>query len=385
MNPQAKKRRLEDPADFLPASTSFEKMMKDKTFFADKSSLIPFIEEDRNVIFCRPSRFGKSLILQMLMAYFDKKTDDAKFTAVCLSHCFSYCYNSLWIGGKDGNEARKTNLQCKFIILPLDFSAFVLDAMNLDQFLVDFKKYIVQRVKACASRYSLALGSADSPAEALKSLKDAAGETQVYVFIDEYDTPFAKIVLGSALNMEQKETTLARLRESYNSVILSIKSAQFRLFMTGILDIAFSGLSGMSFSRTTFEPGWHTLSGFTEDDVKLLLQTVSERLPEDDPCRDLLSQEQVVNNPQEQNDKRTALERLRAAYNGYWFGRTHDDQPAKMYNADMVLYFVRFILSDGRFPENSELIDPKASISNKILKFAGSLPWLGGASCCSSH
>jgi len=93
MNPQAKKRRLEDPADFLPASTSFEKMM-DKTFFADKSSLIPFIEEDRNVIFCCPSRFGKSLILQMLMAYFDKKTDDAKFTAVCLCHCFSYCYNS---------------------------------------------------------------------------------------------------------------------------------------------------------------------------------------------------------------------------------------------------------------------------------------------------
>ena len=72
------------------------------------------------------------------------------------------------------------------------------------------------------------------------------------------------------------------------------------------------------------------------------------------------------------------MERLRAAYNGYWFGRTHDAQPAKMYNADMVLYFVRFILSDGRFPENGELIDPNASISNKILTFAGSLPWLGG-------
>ena len=156
--------------------------------------------------------------------------------------------------------------------------------------------------------------------------------------------------------------------------------------MTGIVDISIPSFSWISFSRTTFEPAWHTLSGFTEDDIKSLLQTVCERLPEDDPRRYLLSQEHVVNDPEQQkddprqwlNDKRTALERLRDAYNGYWFGRTHDAQPAKMYNADMVLYFVRFVLSRGRFPEKGELIDPDANISDKILKFAGSLPWLGG-------
>ena len=79
--PQAKKRKL-NPKSFLPSDTSFEQAMRDNTFFADKSRLIPFLEEERNVIFCRPRRFGKSLILQMLMTYFDIKTDDAKFNKV---------------------------------------------------------------------------------------------------------------------------------------------------------------------------------------------------------------------------------------------------------------------------------------------------------------
>jgi len=79
--PQAKKRKL-NPKSFLPSDTSFEQAMRDNTFFADKSRLIPFLEEERNVIFCRPRRFGKSLILQMLMTYFDIKTDDAKFNEV---------------------------------------------------------------------------------------------------------------------------------------------------------------------------------------------------------------------------------------------------------------------------------------------------------------
>ena len=78
---QAKWQKL-NPKTFLPSDTSFEQAMKDKTFFADKSHLIPFIEEERNVIFCRPRRFGKSLILQMLMTYFDKNTDDTKFNEV---------------------------------------------------------------------------------------------------------------------------------------------------------------------------------------------------------------------------------------------------------------------------------------------------------------
>ena len=85
---QAKKQKLEDPADFLPSDTSFEQAMKDKAFFADKSHLIPYIQEKKNVIFCRPRRFGKSLILQMLMTYFDKRTDDTKFNEVFIDLFF---------------------------------------------------------------------------------------------------------------------------------------------------------------------------------------------------------------------------------------------------------------------------------------------------------
>jgi hypothetical protein len=113
----AKKQKL-NPKSFLPSNTSFEQAMKNKTFFADKSHLIPFIEEEHNVIFCRPRRFGKSLILQMLMIYFDKRTDDTKFNEVFLSlkismtyvivtALFLSCFLALWLPVDWGERWRR--------------------------------------------------------------------------------------------------------------------------------------------------------------------------------------------------------------------------------------------------------------------------------------
>jgi len=96
--PKAKRRKL-NPKSFLSSDVSFEQAMKDKAFFADKSHLIPYIQKKENVIFCRPSRFGKSLILQMLMAYFDKNTNDAKFNEVFLSSVKFFSFLTFFIHG----------------------------------------------------------------------------------------------------------------------------------------------------------------------------------------------------------------------------------------------------------------------------------------------
>ena len=80
MEHQSKKRKIQS---FLPPSSSFEENRKDQLYFADKSTIIPELDENKYTIFCRPRRFGKSTMLQMLKCYYDKNKSD-KFDEVSL-------------------------------------------------------------------------------------------------------------------------------------------------------------------------------------------------------------------------------------------------------------------------------------------------------------
>ena len=134
-------------------------------------------------------------------------------------------------------------------------------------------------------------------------------------------------------------SSLDQLSQSFNSFLLKLKARRIKLFMTGIVDLQIPSLSGMTFSRISYSPIFHTLAGFTEDDVKRLLGELNKRLSDGDPVKSLLDVE-----------KSKSIDRLHDAYNGYWFADTSLDQP-KMYNADMVLYFLRYVL-DREIPQS---------------------------------
>jgi hypothetical protein len=55
----------------------FQKIITEAYFYADRTDLIPLIEETGSqLLFLRPRRFGKSLLLSMLENYYDlAKTD----------------------------------------------------------------------------------------------------------------------------------------------------------------------------------------------------------------------------------------------------------------------------------------------------------------------
>lgn len=81
-----------DVTDFLPTETSFENAMKKNTFFADKSRFIKILGDKNNVIFTRPKRFGKSLVLQMFRDYFDKNKKDQFDEVFALCRSFSLLF-----------------------------------------------------------------------------------------------------------------------------------------------------------------------------------------------------------------------------------------------------------------------------------------------------
>ena len=62
----------------LPYGVSdFEYVMRDNLYYVDKTMYIPALEEQpHNLMFIRPRRFGKSLLLSMLKTYYDKAKKD---------------------------------------------------------------------------------------------------------------------------------------------------------------------------------------------------------------------------------------------------------------------------------------------------------------------
>ena len=89
------------------ACPTFEDVIMQNRYYVDKTMYIPLLEDQANyLIFIRPRRFGKSLLLSMLRSYYDLSQKDK----------FQQLFGNLWIG------QHTTPLQGKYQILYLDFS-----------------------------------------------------------------------------------------------------------------------------------------------------------------------------------------------------------------------------------------------------------------------
>ena len=109
----------------LPYGVSdFESVMRDNLYYVDKTMYIPQIEDQaRYLMFIRPRRFGKSLLLSMLKTYYDKAQKDQ----------FRELFGSLWIG------QRPTPLMGRYQVMHLDFSQI---GGTIDELEKKFEQYL---------------------------------------------------------------------------------------------------------------------------------------------------------------------------------------------------------------------------------------------------
>ena len=84
----------------------FNEIITKGYFYCDRTDRIPLLEESKSILFLRPRRFGKSLLLSMLANYYDVACKD-KFQKV---------FGNLLIG------KNPTDLHNKYFILDWDFS-----------------------------------------------------------------------------------------------------------------------------------------------------------------------------------------------------------------------------------------------------------------------
>lgn len=102
--------------------SNFEDVIMQNRYYVDKTMYIPLLEDQANyLIFIRPRRFGKSLLLSMLRSYYDLSQKDK----------FQQLFGNLWIG----QHTTRFKANTKYFILTFPKSVAVLMNCHKDSIL----------------------------------------------------------------------------------------------------------------------------------------------------------------------------------------------------------------------------------------------------------
>ncbi|MBO4849582.1 MAG: AAA family ATPase [Prevotella sp.] len=298
-------------------------------YYVDKTLFIPEIEASNNFFFfIRPRRFGKSLLMNMLRQYYDVRK--ATF--------FERLFGDLWIG-QHPTDAHNT-----YLVLYLNFAAFSgglegykerMDGycrIQFEGFLRDYEDMLPENALEI-------LQSEKGAANQLSALVRICNESnlQIYLFIDEYDH-FTNAILsdpGTELGYKSETHGTGAFRAFFDAIKAGTDGAIKRLFVTGVSPVTMDDLtSGFNIGTNyTMHPKFNALVGFTEEEVREMLEYYRQYFPFHHTTDEL-------------------LDIMRPWYDNYCFSVKCLDEPP-MYNSDMVLYFVySYIDANGRLPDN---------------------------------
>lgn len=321
--------------------SNFVEVVEQNQYYVDKTMYLPLLEEQpSNLFFIRPRRFGKSIFLSMLRAYYDISQKDK----------FQTRFGDLWIG------SRPTPLQGKFQILFLDFSRASGGNGTLAE---NFDRYCSMVMDAFGRFYESFYypGFAKEMKEQtdfvskLNFLNLSAQEYQarLYLIVDEYDN-FTNIVLNEQGN--EVYHSLTHASGFYREIFKKFKGMFERIFMTGVSPVTLDDLtSGFNIGwNISTEYQFNKMLGFSENDVREMLQYYKEcgKLPANVDIESMIAE-------------------MKPWYDNYCFARESIRRDPKIFNCDMVFYYLRNYMTLGKPPR--EMIDPNTRTDyNKMKK-----------------
>ncbi|MCX6031230.1 MAG: AAA family ATPase [Chloroflexi bacterium] len=329
--------------------SDFYQMVTEGYFYVDRTDRIPLLESlGKQLVFLRPRRFGKSLLLSMLENYYD----------VAKAYRFERVFGQLAIA------RAPTPLHNRYFVLKWDFSV-VAAYGDADAIVRSLHEYLNSRIQDFAVYYRELLPTAIDlhPTNALvsfQSLLTAVRETpyRLYLLIDEYDNFANEIVMSAQAGGRGRYEALLHGEGALKTVFKAIKAASAgagldRVFITGVSPVVLSDLtSGYNVARSiAAQPVLHDLCGFTEPEIAAVL-------------RDIVISCQL---PPERGDE--ALITMRTFYNGYRFS-VEVEQP--VYNSTLALYFLQEFQERCRCPAN--MLDSNLAMDRNRLVYISRLP-----------
>ena len=322
----------------------FATVIEQNLYYVDKTMFIPELEKQpRNLFFIRPRRFGKSIFLSMLYSYYD----------CTQSHKFQSLFGNLWIG------QHPTPLQGKYQVLLLDFSQIT---GNIDKLETKFNSYLSINLDAFVRQYSeyyqaemeeiLAQEDFEEKMELIfKAAK--AHQYHLYLIIDEYDN-FTNVILNE--RGENVYHAITHADGFYRDVFKKFKGNFERIFMMGVSPVTLDDVtSGFNIGwNISIKPEFDEMLGFSTTDVVEMFTYYKEHgsIPVDSDI------DAIVND-------------MKPWYDNYCFAEEALKKKTRMFNCDMVLYYLRNYMDNGCSPR--QMIDPNTRTDygkmKKLLQF----------------
>lgn len=310
--------------------SDFIDIIERNQYYVDKTMYIPKLEDEPDALFfIRPRRFGKSLFISMLRAYYDIKRKDK----------FDKLFGNLWIG------SHPTENQGKYQVLFLDFSKIggSIDQLEenfnaycnecIDSFIETYQEYYPERVVESVLK-------AKTAARKLNAIGIAAEKKNLplYLIVDEYDN-FTNVVLNE--QGEEVYTALTHASGFYREIFKVFKGMFSKIFMTGVSPVTLDDLtSGFNIGwHISTKPAFNQMLGFSTEDVRELFTYYKEN-GEIRPDSDV---EAIINE-------------MKPWYDNYCFSKSALKTQSKVFNSDMVFYYLRNYRETGEGPEN--MMDP---------------------------
>ena len=303
--------------------SDYAEMRRSKAWFIDRTAKIRDLEASRYVIFLRPRRFGKSLLLSMLRAYYD----------VLFADRFDVFFKGTDIGSNPTEE------RGRYLVLYFNFSAVSKDVRDVEASFNDYaslccdafaRDYAGMLPAGVADRILAASGIVRKMGEISVGLQHSG--LKLYVLIDEYDNFTNTILAESGLDAYNG---LCHGDGFFKQFFTNIKDATTgtgapvsRLFITGVSPVTMDDVtSGFNIgTNISLDPQFSDLTGFRHDDLRAIADYYAPRCGFD-------------------ADK--AYETALTWYDNYRFGSASAPSLA---NTTIVLSFFNYLWQTKQFP-----------------------------------
>lgn len=329
---------------FPYGNSDFYQVSTEGFFYIDRTPCIPWLEEfGQQLLFLRPRRFGKSLLLSMLENYYD----------IAKAAEFERLFGQWAIGESP------TPLHNHYLIMRWDFSV-VQTYDDTPTLLRSLYNHLNNAITLFAQRYAALLPvpiviDATDGLASFGSLLNAVQQSpyRLYLFIDEYDNFANEVLMTSSGDGRQRYEELVKGEGVFKTLFKNIKAAAAgrglaRVFITGVSPVVMADISsGYNVAENIYLlPELNTLCGFTEAETMSALQQVAQHCgfaPE---------------------KRAEAMSMMRLFYNGYAFSTNVTEL---VYNPTLVLYFLKTLQRTGDYPE--EILDDNLAMDRNRIAY----------------
>lgn len=318
--------------------SNFLQVRKEDKYYSDKTMFLKMMEDAGNFLFLtRPRRFGKSIFLSMMRAYYDINEKDN----------FDKNFGGLYV------HEHPTPEWGKYQVLYLDFSQVTGDSHTVQQ---NFEQYGCGQWDDFAKRYARfydkdfekAVYSLGTFAQKLNYVHNNAFNAgyDLYLIIDEYDN-----FTNNILNQEGKEVyrALTHATGFYRGIFKLFKPNFSRIFMMGVSPVTLDDLtSGFNIATSlSLDYLYDTMLGFSEDEVRTMIRYYQNA--------------GLINASEDE-----LIDDMKPWYDNYCFAKESFNKDPKMFNTDMVCYYLSYYIKHGSAPE--QRMNPNTMTDYKKLK-----------------